>query len=148
MVDLKPRNVLFDRDDKGLIPMLTDFRNARIIPGRIQSTTTFKNSAFSIAKYNYAAPELIVLGNGGAEPGDLARCDVFSLGMVLYEMITHSSPWSAETSDVFIPKLLDGQRPVISEEANVSRRFDPLLNKLWHQTPTERPLPSAILANF
>jgi eukaryotic-like serine/threonine-protein kinase len=81
--DVKPQNVLIDRDGRAKV---TDFGIARSMeaqgltaPGRVLGTT------------DYVSPEQ-ALGHEVTE-----QSDVYSLGVVLYEMLTGEAPFKADT---------------------------------------------------
>jgi eukaryotic-like serine/threonine-protein kinase len=81
--DVKPQNVLIDRDGRAKV---TDFGIARSLeaqgltaPGRVLGTT------------DYVSPEQ-ALGHDVTE-----QSDIYSLGIVLYEMLTGETPFRADT---------------------------------------------------
>ena len=82
--DIKPGNVLVD---KGMHCLLTDFGIAKIVEGNAQFTVTGN----FIGTPQYASPEQ---GLGQTLDG---RSDIYSLGVILYEMATGKQPFDAET---------------------------------------------------
>jgi len=81
--DVKPENVLIT--PTGHVKV-ADFGLARAITARSQATT-----GVLIGSVSYLAPELVL--NEGAD----ARCDVYAVGAVMYEMLTGSKPHTGET---------------------------------------------------
>jgi len=77
--DLKPHNVLLARDGS---VRLTDFGLARV-----QTLASLTGSSLVWGSPEYMAPELF--GRGRADP----RSDLFSLGVLLFEMATGRLPW-------------------------------------------------------
>jgi len=78
--DLKPANVLVDREGRARV---LDFGTAR--PVRAPRATAAGEFLGTLA---YAAPEAL---SGGVDPVD-TRADVYSLGVVLYELVTGALP--------------------------------------------------------
>jgi alpha-tubulin suppressor-like RCC1 family protein/serine/threonine protein kinase len=95
--DIKPENIYID-DETG-VARLSDFGIAR--PWDADSNLTLPGSA--IGTPTYMSPEQI---DGGWTDG---RSDIYSLGLVGWEMLTGRSPWSGETlfSTIFKQKHED-----------------------------------------
>lgn len=83
--DVKPSNILLDRDD---FAYLVDLGIARLAPWY---ETRLTNSDNEIASWHYMAPE-----RSGAREAD-ARADVYSLACVLYECLTGQPPFAGDT---------------------------------------------------
>jgi serine/threonine protein kinase len=85
--DVKPANILITEDGQ---PMLTDFGVAKILEND-RRTTELTGSGMAIGTPEYMAPEQWM----GRELD--SRADIYSLGVVFYEMITGRTPFSADT---------------------------------------------------
>ncbi len=118
--DVKPENVLLPAD--GSVAKVADFGLARAITEVTQTTTG--NILGTVA---YLAPELIT--KGVATP----RADVFSVGVILYELLTGVQPFTADSpiqvayrtvhEDVPAPSLLvPGLAPGVDELAAAMTR--------------------------
>ena len=99
--DLKPANVLIDSRGSAF---LTDFGIAKIIEG----TSHFTNTGAVIGTPAYMSPE-----QGQGIKLD-QRSDIYSLGIVLYEMVTGRIPFDAETPFAIIFKHLYDPLPLPS----------------------------------
>lgn len=97
--DLKPANVLVDSRGSAF---LTDFGIAKIIEG----TSHFTNTGAVIGTPVYMSPE-----QGQGVKLD-QRSDIYSLGIVLYEMVTGRVPYNAETPFAIIFKHLYDPLPL------------------------------------
>ena len=83
--DVKPENIFIDAEDRAL---LADFGLARSMSG---SETQLTMTGVAIGTPAYMAPEQI---DGGQLD---ARGDIYSLGLVAWEMLTGHRPWEGES---------------------------------------------------
>jgi len=96
--DLKPANIMFTAEGQ---PILTDFGVARIV-GAKRFTVTGAVSGTPA----YMSPE-----QGQGERGD-ERSDIYSLGVILYEMVTGRVPYDADTPLAIIMKHINDPLPL------------------------------------
>jgi len=99
--DVKPANVLMKEEN---IPVLTDFGIAKLLEGADGHTLTA--SGVGIGTPEYMAPEQGI----GASTID-ARADIYSLGIVLYEMVTGRKPYTADTPMAVVLKQMTDPLP-------------------------------------
>ena len=97
--DIKPGNILLT--EKGL-PMLTDFGIAKILESKDGATLT--GAGMTIGTPEYMAPEQWT-GESGPQS------DIYSLAVVLYELITGRKPFTADTPVGIMLKQVNGPLP-------------------------------------
>ena len=98
--DIKPSNILVT--DSGQ-PMLTDFGIAKILQDDKSGGLT--TSGIGMGTPDYMSPEQVM---GSAVDG---RSDVYSLGIVFYEMVTGRTPYRADTPMAIAIKLVNDPLP-------------------------------------
>lgn len=137
--DLKPENIMLRQD--GYVKVL-DFGLAKItdqLPspeGQSRKTTgTYETAAgIVIGTPAYMSPE-----QARAQKVD-ARSDIFSLGIVLYEMLTGQIPFGGETNADIVAALLYGElQPVSSHTTEViPEALEQILNRMLARSREER----------
>ncbi|ULU11090.1 hypothetical protein L3Y34_014945 [Caenorhabditis briggsae] len=88
--DLKPENILFESTDSNARLRLVDFGFARLLPNPMEQQ--LKTPCFTL---QYAAPE--VLDVGDSQPEYNEQCDLWSLGVVLFTMLSGQVPFHARS---------------------------------------------------
>jgi serine/threonine protein kinase len=120
--DLKPANILFRADGR---PVLVDFGLARDLT--INSTLTVAGQF--LATPRYMSPEQCL-----GRPVD-ARSDLYSLGAMLYEMITGRKIYDGANSAEVIAMHVNAPAPQLADLLSVHQ---PLLDRLLSKNPEER----------
>ncbi|MEN8720517.1 MAG: serine/threonine-protein kinase, partial [Oceanococcaceae bacterium] len=120
--DVKPENIMFD--EMGT-PTLTDFGIAKVLDSQTQMTQT----GMAVGTPRYISPE-----QATGKPVD-GRSDLYSLGCILFEMLTGSSPYKAETPIATIFQHVNEPIPRLDDEFGA---FQPLLDRLMAKSPETR----------
>ena len=129
--DLKPSNVLIDANDQ---PRVTDFGLAKRLPTPRQRTDL--DAARCSARPNYMPPE-----QAAGERGQVGRrSDVYSLGAILYHLLTGRPPFVGETLDRHVAGRGRTQEPVSPRLLNpsVPRDLETICLKCLEKEPARR----------
>jgi WD40 repeat protein/serine/threonine protein kinase/tetratricopeptide (TPR) repeat protein len=90
--DLKPSNVLIALYDGKPIPKVIDFGVAKATAQKLTERTMFTEVGQIVGTLEYMSPEQAELNNLDID----TRADIYSLGVLLYELLTGSPPFTAK----------------------------------------------------
>ena len=127
--DLKPQNVLMDKDNRAVI---CDFGLSRMASPVMTS---------EIGTINWMAPEIISPGKKYDN-----SIDVYAYGMILYEMATKETPFSNMKQVQIAANVLKGKRPQLP--STVPENLQGLIKRCWAQNRNERPSMHQIVAEL
>ena len=128
--DIKPANVMIA--DDGSVKVL-DFGIARKL-----DATTLTHVASVVGTAAYMSPER-ALGDAGD-----ARSDIYSLGCLLYTMLTGTPPFGGEVAAVILHKQINERpRPPSDIRAELPAALDLLVLAMLAKAPEERPQTAA-----
>lgn len=139
--DIKPDNVIIRQAD-GLVKVL-DFGLAKILTPRPSSSTGANSEARTSLK---TGPGVVIGTVAYMSPeqarGDAIdeRTDIWSLGVVLYEMITGSTPFVADTANEIISGILSRQpaAPLTRFTDDIPQRLQEIVDRALTKDRDER----------
>jgi serine/threonine protein kinase len=120
--DIKPDNILFRENGA---PILTDFGIAKDLDRNTQMTAM----GTLLGTYRYMSPEQFQ----GIEPD--GRSDLFSLGILLVEMLTGERPFDGDSVEVLITKRLTDPVPELPKQYDM---FQPIAERLLTKDREQR----------
>ena len=132
--DLKPDNIMLtDRHGNPDYVKVLDFGIAKMVGDKNMATLTQAGAVFGTPRY--MAPE-----QATGKPVD-ARTDIYALGIILYEMITGSHPFRADSAVEYLVKhttedaVMPGQ---LGLDIQIIPRVDSIVARCMRKDPAER----------
>ncbi|MBN1350246.1 protein kinase [candidate division KSB1 bacterium] len=124
--DIKPSNIMVMKN--GLIKIV-DFGVAKMA----DSSGTLTQAGSSLGTPSYMSPEQI---EGKEIDG---RSDIFSLGVVFYEMLTGVRPFKGDSIASIIVKIIQAKpRRITSYDNNLPVELENIVNKMMEKSPNNR----------
>ena len=131
--DVKPENILLS--DDGVVKV-ADFGLARAVEADATSTRT----GLMMGTVAYCPPEQI--SRGAAD----ARSDVYSAGVVFFELLTGTAPYTGDSAMAVAYQHVNSDMPApSSRRAGIPRQLDELVQRATSREPSGRPLDAGAL---
>lgn len=134
--DIKPSNIVIDERETAVV---LDFGLAKQLPpssrseGQADEMSALTTGAMVIGTTRYMSPEQI-----RCEPVD-GRSDLFSLGIVLYEMLTGKTPFARATAVDTMHAILHDEPPPLSQQrSDVDIELERIVRKALRKDPNDR----------
>ena len=137
--DIKPENVMMRHRDR-LVKVL-DFGLAKVTEKRSRAFTENQSEAVTefrttpgvlMGTINYMSPE-----QARALPVD-ERTDIWSVGVMLYEMLTGVMPFSGPTTSHTLVQILEKEAPALAKLKEAPAELQRIIRKAMAKSPDER----------
>lgn len=127
--DIKPDNIFLAEESEGALrPVVLDFGVARV-----DEMTTLTQTGILIGTPRYMSPEQF------EDPRSVdGRSDVFSLAIVLFEMIAGFTPHPGESPPVIAMSMMNGRFDRISKCSEAPESLDAVMRRALQPEPSDR----------
>jgi eukaryotic-like serine/threonine-protein kinase len=137
--DLKPSNILVQLIDEKPVPKVIDFGVAKATNQALTQHTLFTQSGTLVGTPEYMSPEQAMTGGLDVD----TRTDIYSLGVILYELLTGALPLESKTLrnaglEGMARLLKEAEPPKPSTRLSASGTND---RSSGYAATTDRPIP-------
>lgn len=135
--DVRPGNILYQRDSDRVL--LTDFGLAAVLENGDAAALRLTMPGEQLGSITYSSPEQL-RGETVTE-----RADVYSLGVIAFEMVSGELPFTAKTySQVLLAHATEPPRALADVVAGVDSAFAALVARCLNKRSEQRPFASEI----
>jgi serine/threonine protein kinase len=139
--DIKPENIALVKGEHGDVVKVLDFGITKLREGRLKEEAgamalTATGTVFAIGTPEYMSPEQVLQKELDG------RSDLYSLGMVFYEMLTGELPFHAECqAEWFLAHVSGAPRPLHEQAASlrIPTGVADLVMSMLEKEPSRRP---------
>ncbi|MBI4853268.1 MAG: protein kinase [Acidobacteria bacterium] len=135
--DIKPDNIFLHKDASGEVVKVLDFGIAKLL-GDAASTKnrTLTEAGSIVGTPNYMAPERL-----SHKPYD-GKADVYSVGIMLYEMLLGYTPFQASKEDfwsIISSHLAEAPPSIVETNPDISKEIEDIVFQALSKDPKDRP---------
>jgi serine/threonine-protein kinase len=132
--DLKSENIMLVRHDGDAWAKVLDFGIAKILQAHDHGESAITHANLVVGTPQYMSPEQC--SHSGALD---ARSDVYSLGIILYEMLAGRAPFAGESATVIMMKQVQDPAPsVLAVRRDLPEAVDGVIKKALAKQPIDR----------
>ena len=141
--DIKPSNVMITLHDGKPVPKVIDFGIAKATGHRLTEKTLFTKYAQMIGTPEYMSPEQAEMSGLDID----TRTDIYSLGVLLYELLTSATPFDAkelrEAGYIQMQRIIRETEP-LKPSTKLSTMGDALTDIAKHRQSSPALLPKLV----
>ena len=131
--DIKPDNIMITMEEGHEIARVLDFGTAKLLS---EKKTNVTDVGIVVGTPEYMSPEQAMAGKVDG------RSDLYSVGVLMFEMLTGKAPFSAETSIATLLKHVNEEPPRLADAfpgVQVSADLEKLIRKMLAKEARNRP---------
>jgi serine/threonine-protein kinase len=137
--DIKPDNIALTESPGGELVKVLDFGIAKVKEARLGAASgmTLTGTGVVIGTPQYMSPEQAKGKRGDELDG---RSDLYSLGVVMYEMLTAALPFKADTTmEMLLAHMQQSPQPIRTLRPELQESIASLTMRLLEKDPARRP---------
>mgnify|MGYP001554368698 CR=1 FL=1 len=139
--DMKPENVFLQRTGDGEeIVKIVDFGIAQLKPSNEEAAAASTHRRLTRTGMIFGTPEYMAPEQASGKHADL-RCDIYAVGIILFELFTGAVPFTGETFLGVLTKHLNEMPPsmrAVYPDLQISNELEGVVSRALAKDPTHR----------